>query len=185
MKSPSSPLSSTQRKRDSISSVGSGASSLKSSALLTPQLHSNSQPMMNYMNTHGAALFSNQPPYLKEGVVVRKHLLENATQRARHREWKDCFLIVSEGELKMYSLQGNPHYTPSSGYNKVSSFTEGDRRSLLRSSSIGVSSMYDVKSQNDSSNDNSRWGVCNHIYIYMNKVSFLYYLFIYYHPYIN
>ncbi|KAL0083749.1 hypothetical protein J3Q64DRAFT_1641744, partial [Phycomyces blakesleeanus] len=63
----------------------------------------------------------NQAPYLKEGVVIRKHLLENAQQRARHREWKECFLVVGQGELKMYALQGTG---------------EPDRKSMFRPSSI-------------------------------------------------
>lgn len=37
---------------------------------------------------------------------MRKHLLENASHKARHREWKECFLEVGQdGELRMYTLQ--------------------------------------------------------------------------------
>lgn len=37
---------------------------------------------------------------------MRKHLLENASQKARHREWRECFLEVGQdGELRMYALQ--------------------------------------------------------------------------------
>jgi hypothetical protein len=64
--------------------------------------------MIQYMNQHGSSLFSSRPPYFKEGVVMRKHLLENASQKARHREWRECFLEVSQengGELRMYTLQ--------------------------------------------------------------------------------
>jgi hypothetical protein len=34
--------------------------------------------------------------------VTRKHLLENASQKAKHREWKECYLEVKNGELWMY-----------------------------------------------------------------------------------
>lgn len=54
-------------------------------------------------------------------MVVRKHLLENGSQKARHREWKECFLVVGHGELKMYSVHG--HQTD-------------DRRSMLRANSV-------------------------------------------------
>ncbi|KAG0744520.1 hypothetical protein G6F57_006377 [Rhizopus arrhizus] len=40
--------------------------------------------------------------HYKEGVVTRKHLLENASQKAKHREWKECYLEVKNGELWMY-----------------------------------------------------------------------------------
>jgi hypothetical protein len=60
--------------------------------------------MIHYM--HSSSLFSSEPPYYKEGVVMRKHLLENANQKARHREWRECLLEVgAEGELRMYALQ--------------------------------------------------------------------------------
>ncbi|CAO3679790.1 unnamed protein product [Rhizopus stolonifer] len=43
--------------------------------------------------------------YYKQGVVIRKHLLESGTQKARHREWRECYLEVGRsGELCMYQL---------------------------------------------------------------------------------
>lgn len=37
---------------------------------------------------------------------MRKHLLENASHKAKHREWRECFLEVGlDGELRMYALQ--------------------------------------------------------------------------------
>lgn len=66
--------------------------------------------MIQYMNSHASSLFSSEPPYYKEGVVMRKHLLENATQKARHREWRECLLEVNgEGELRMYALADKRH----------------------------------------------------------------------------
>ena len=84
--------------------VSSSATSVSSrcTSPITPQ----TQPMIQYMNTHASSLFSSRPPYFKEGVVMRKHLLETATQKAKHREWRECYLEVGEeGELKMYALQ--------------------------------------------------------------------------------
>lgn len=36
---------------------------------------------------------------------MRKHLLENANHKARHREWRECYLEVQDGELRMFALQ--------------------------------------------------------------------------------
>ncbi|ORE15747.1 hypothetical protein BCV71DRAFT_228517 [Rhizopus microsporus] len=95
-------------RRESFSSINSSTTSF-SSRCGSPinNMSSNSyQPMIQYMDTHASALFSSRPPYYKEGVVMRKHLLENATQKAKHREWKECYLEVDKhGELCMYQLQ--------------------------------------------------------------------------------
>lgn len=100
-------------RRESFSSVSSSAASFSSrcgSPTMIPQQQhqSHHQPMIQYMNTHAASLFSSRPPYYKEGVVMRKHLLENGTHKARHREWRECYLEVGQdGELRMYALQNN------------------------------------------------------------------------------
>ncbi|KAI8147478.1 hypothetical protein BJV82DRAFT_595619 [Fennellomyces sp. T-0311] len=117
MSNPSSPLGSPRR--DSFSSHTSGASfasSARNNTLLSPH-----QPMMSFMQSHASDLFTSRPPYLKEGVVVRKHLLENGNQKAKHREWRECFLVVGHGELKMYAMQGS---------------TGEERRSMLRVNSF-------------------------------------------------
>ncbi|GAA5804889.1 hypothetical protein HPULCUR_010398 [Helicostylum pulchrum] len=93
-------------RRESFSSTNSG----QSSGLLTPRnttLSPNQSHMMSFMDTHASDLFTSRPPYLKEGVVMRKHLLESANQKAKHREWKECLLVVGQGELKMYGLQSD------------------------------------------------------------------------------
>ncbi|OAD79405.1 hypothetical protein PHYBLDRAFT_107057 [Phycomyces blakesleeanus NRRL 1555(-)] len=59
------------------------------------------------MHTHGSALFASQPPYLKEGVLIRKHLLESATHKAKHREWREIFVTIGQGEIKMYALHNS------------------------------------------------------------------------------
>ncbi|KAI8994801.1 hypothetical protein BDB01DRAFT_774119 [Pilobolus umbonatus] len=96
-------------RRDSYSSTGSSAASLSSRGgnKSPTSSHHHYQPMMQYLNTHASSLFSSRAPYYKEGVVMRKHLLESSSQKAKHRDWKECFVEVGhEGELRMYSLQG-------------------------------------------------------------------------------
>ncbi|OZJ02255.1 hypothetical protein BZG36_05033 [Bifiguratus adelaidae] len=61
-----------------------------------------------------------RPPFHKEGFVVRKHLLEGAGVKAKHREWKECYLVVDQGSLKMFALD--------TGMREA-----GNRRSILRS----------------------------------------------------
>lgn len=46
--------------------------------------------------------FTNDPPYIKEGLVRRKHLFESSDRKAKNREWRRCLLIVSDGQLKIY-----------------------------------------------------------------------------------
>ncbi|KAG0183590.1 hypothetical protein DFQ28_002963 [Apophysomyces sp. BC1034] len=148
---PSSPPLARSPRRDSFSSVASsksynslavrGGGGGSTGATLSPHY----QPMIHFMDTHSSALFSSQPPYLKEGVVVRKHLLENANQKAKHREWREIFLVVSQGELKMYALQG--------------SSSDTERRSMLRASSASLANLADSFTKNSSSGPASFGGV--------------------------
>lgn len=94
------------------------------------------------MDTHAADLFANQPPYLKEGVVMRKHLLESANQKAKHREWRECLLVVGQGELKMYGLQ-----LEENSYANASS----TRKNMIRASSASFANLADSLAKNCSS----------------------------------
>lgn len=133
---------------------------------------------MHFMDTHSADLFANRPPYLKEGVVMRKHLLESANQKAKHREWRECLLVVGQGELKMYGLQ-------SDNANDSSSMSSSGKRNVLRASSASFANLADTLSKNyqnvtsigSTSNPNvtlsysgvssqdgaQRWGVSKHL----------------------
>ncbi|KAI8877175.1 hypothetical protein K501DRAFT_337592 [Backusella circina FSU 941] len=118
-------------RRESFSSLSSSASlSSRGGGSPVSGHHYNSfQPLMQYMNSHSSSLFTSQPPYFKEGVVMRKHLLESASQKAKHREWKECFLEVGNGgELRIYALQG-------------SSAGEEHRRSVFRHSSVNFNTL--------------------------------------------
>lgn len=97
-------------RRDSFSSATSSSTSLSSRCTspthsLSPSSSSAQTSMMGYMNHQ---MFSSRPPYFKEGIVMRKHLLENASHKARHREWRECFLEVGPDGLRMFALQA--HY---------------------------------------------------------------------------
>ncbi|KAI9365144.1 hypothetical protein BD770DRAFT_357106 [Pilaira anomala] len=101
-------ISIKSHRRGSFSSVTSSSATSLSSRCGSPtnSLSTPNQPMIQYMDIHASSLFSSRPPYFKEGVVMRKHLLENSTHKAKHREWRECFLEVGQdGELRMYALQ--------------------------------------------------------------------------------
>ncbi|CAO3702226.1 unnamed protein product [Rhizopus stolonifer] len=50
-----------------------------------------------------------QSPYYKEGLVSRKHLLERANQKARYRDWKECFMVIDNHQLRTYRLLQAKH----------------------------------------------------------------------------
>jgi hypothetical protein len=115
-------------------------------SLLSP----NQSHMMNFMDKHSSALFANRPPYLKEGVVMRKHLLESKNQKAKHREWRECLLIVGQGELKMYGLQSE---------STSESTSSSARRNMLRASTASFANLADSLSKSyQSSNVNGIQG---------------------------
>lgn len=94
---------------------------------------------------------------------MRKHLLENANQKAKHREWRECLLQVTEGELKMYALQSG---------------ADVDRRSVLRASSASFANLSDKSSLQSSAASfggvpSSKWAV-SYYSSYIVVVSHLY-----------
>lgn len=85
---------------------------------------------------------------------MRKHLLETASQKAKHREWRECYLEVGqEGELKMYALQHPQTY--------------GDKSMFRHSSVINFNQTFEKSPKPSSSsyggpnnnNSNSKWAV--------------------------
>ncbi|KAI9020850.1 hypothetical protein CLU79DRAFT_754052 [Phycomyces nitens] len=138
-------------RRESFSSVASGTSYGSNGRGIPLSPYQSIAGHQLRGSTHGAGQLDvplNQAPYLKEGVVIRKHLLENAQQRAKHREWKECFLVVGQGELKMYALQGTG---------------EPDRKSMFRPSSIhfGMSEANSSQLSLSSMSQNSQRWVSN------------------------
>ncbi|KAI8336753.1 Pleckstrin homology domain-containing protein [Chlamydoabsidia padenii] len=96
---------SQRRRRRSISSIHSGVSQ--------HSLNTRNNGTVNYQAVASLLHHSDLPtsytstaPYYKEGMIVRKHLMEQANQKARQRDWKECFMVVDRGEIRMYRLDG-------------------------------------------------------------------------------
>ncbi|PHZ14412.1 SEC7-like protein [Rhizopus microsporus ATCC 52813] len=51
--------------------------------------------------------YTSNAPYYKEGIVIRKHLLEKANQKAKYRDWKECFMVIDRSEIRMYKLESS------------------------------------------------------------------------------
>jgi PH/SEC7 domain-containing protein len=43
-------------------------------------------------------------PWAKEGMLARKHYFESAGRKARNRAWQDLFVVISRGELSMFTF---------------------------------------------------------------------------------
>ncbi|KAG2173534.1 hypothetical protein INT44_007125, partial [Umbelopsis vinacea] len=56
-------------------------------------------------NTQLSASYTCDAPFYKEGVIIGKHLLERADQKAKHREWKEYFCIIHRAELLVHRLE--------------------------------------------------------------------------------
>ncbi|RCH83732.1 hypothetical protein CU098_004211 [Rhizopus stolonifer] len=88
----------TAQEDDSISSSISSVPSSSQTSLLQYQI------VASHLQTEIPTSYTSNAPYYKEGMVVRKHLLEKAHQKAKHRDWKDCFMVIERSQLKMYKL---------------------------------------------------------------------------------
>lgn len=78
-------------------------------------------------------------PYYKEGMVSRKHLLENKDQKAKHRDWKVCFMVIEGSQLRVYKLDST-----SCGRRSLSrscSFSSAESVSSSMSSSARISAL--------------------------------------------
>lgn len=135
-------ISIKSHRRGSFSSATSSSATSLSSRCGSPT-HSFSTPnppMIQYMDTHASSLFSSRPPYFKEGVVMRKHLLENSTHKAKHREWRECFLEVGQdGELRMYALQQPQQLGDKSLFRHSSAVTFNQMSEKMSKSSLSLS----------------------------------------------
>ncbi|KAG2232358.1 hypothetical protein INT48_007373, partial [Thamnidium elegans] len=49
-----------------------------------------------------AVTYANGTHYYKEGSVVLKHLLESKDLKAKHRDWKESYVVIELGQLKIY-----------------------------------------------------------------------------------
>ncbi|CAB4423591.1 unnamed protein product [Rhizophagus irregularis] len=57
--------------------------------------------------TESLELYLSGAPYAKEGLLVRKHYWESTSKRSKDKGWKECFVIVEKGDIKMYKFETN------------------------------------------------------------------------------
>ncbi|KAG0821521.1 hypothetical protein G6F63_011985 [Rhizopus arrhizus] len=81
----------------SVVSTKSSTTSIVQYQSIASQLHYTELP----------TTYTSSAPYYKEGMVVRKHLLEKTNQKAKHRDWKECFMVVDRSQLRMYKLESS------------------------------------------------------------------------------
>ncbi|KAI8070219.1 hypothetical protein BDF21DRAFT_344512 [Thamnidium elegans] len=79
---------------ETVKSVKSSVSSIMYYQAVASHLQSTELP----------SAYTSNAPYYKEGMVTRKHLLESGSQKAKNRDWKDCFMIIERSQLRMYKL---------------------------------------------------------------------------------
>jgi hypothetical protein len=95
------------------------------------------QTVASHLQTDLPVSYTSNAPYYKEGMVVRKHLLEKAHQKAKHRDWKDCFMVIERSQLRMYKLDQS---------------SEHRKRNIIRNTILTKSaSLSDSASQNSES----------------------------------
>ncbi|GAA5926050.1 uncharacterized protein JCM15063_005194 [Sporobolomyces koalae] len=46
-------------------------------------------------------------PWAKEGILQRKHYWESHGKRSKEKHWLNAFVVVSQGELRMFRFDGN------------------------------------------------------------------------------
>ena len=61
----------------------------------------------SHLYTELPLTYTSTAPYYKEGIVSRKHLLDSKDQRAKHRDWKQCFMVIDRNQLNMYKLESS------------------------------------------------------------------------------
>lgn len=60
----------------------------------------------------------------KQGLVMRKHVLESTDKRARHRQWQLCYVVITENEMIMYNtIEERGKRRKSTGFWSNHSFT--------------------------------------------------------------
>ena len=139
-------------KRDSIvhndesNSVSASITSVQSSSSVM-QYQSVASHLQNELPTS----YTSNAPFYKEGMVVRKHLLEKANQKAKHRDWKDCFMVIERSQLRMYKLDNSSTESRTT----TTTTTTNTKRNLIRNTLMSkTSSLSDSSSQvSDSSSE--------------------------------
>nr|CAG8472336.1 2613_t:CDS:10 [Entrophospora candida] len=52
-------------------------------------------------------LYLSGAPYAKEGLLFRKHFWESSNKRSKDKNWKECFVVVEKGELRLYKFDSH------------------------------------------------------------------------------
>lgn len=99
------------------------------------------QTIASHLQTNLPVSYTSNAPYYKEGMVIRKHLLEKVNQKAKHRDWKDCFMVIERSQLRMYKLDQSSDYC---------------KRNIIRNTILTKnSSLSDNSSQNSESSSSA------------------------------
>ncbi|KAG1472849.1 hypothetical protein G6F56_001297 [Rhizopus delemar] len=99
-----------------------------------------------------------RPPYHKEGLVMRKHLLECANQKAKHREWRECLLVVSQGRLRMFDNNAEESSLLSrAGNSSFANISDTLRPNNISSFSVAPKSSISSSSISSATVDNNKW----------------------------
>ncbi|ORY05543.1 hypothetical protein K493DRAFT_333512 [Basidiobolus meristosporus CBS 931.73] len=89
---PSSPIISYRSSRNSFNTESSNTS-VGSSEPPSPS---------RTITTLGTSAGIDSCGYSKSGQLARKHLFERTDKKAHNRQWKNCYLVVNRGDLKMF-----------------------------------------------------------------------------------
>jgi hypothetical protein len=96
-------ITSNRSRCASIASLQSAGSQASSSEPISVAHYQSIASLIT--NTNLSASYTSDAPFYKEGVIVGKHLLERADQKAKNREWKEYFCIVHRAELQIHRLE--------------------------------------------------------------------------------
>ncbi|CAI2169499.1 11115_t:CDS:10 [Funneliformis geosporum] len=61
--------------------------------------------------TESLELYLSGAPYAKEGLLSRKHYWEATSKRAKDKGWKECFVVIEKGDIKMYKFENSSSHS--------------------------------------------------------------------------
>ncbi|KAI8646634.1 hypothetical protein BD408DRAFT_428631 [Parasitella parasitica] len=94
-------------KRDSVHNDESSSVSVSIASGQSSSSVMQYQSVASHLQNQLPTSYTSNAPFYKEGMVVRKHLLEKTNQKAKHRDWKDCFMVIERNQLRMYKLDNS------------------------------------------------------------------------------
>ncbi|SLM36319.1 Sec7 domain, alpha orthogonal bundle [Lasallia pustulata] len=60
-------------------------------------------------------------PWAKEGILKHKHLLESVDKKAKDRNWTECFAVIEQGWMRLFSFHMNAKSTRQKAKNQKAS----------------------------------------------------------------